>query len=67
VESSGLPDSTNAIGERIGPDAHYSLFEPPKVQREAARGQSLGRLLWIASAALLVVVLILAMLVALGF
>ena len=64
---SGLHESSKAIRERVGLDAQYAPFRPPRL-RDAPRptGQALGRVLWGASLILLIVVLALAMLVALG-
>jgi hypothetical protein len=64
---SGLHDASEAIRERVGLDAYYAPFKPPRLQdAPRPRGQLLGRLLWGASLVLLVAVLVLAMLVALG-
>jgi hypothetical protein len=64
---SGLHEASEAIRERVGRDAQYAPFRPPRL-RDAPRprGQPLGRLLWGASLILFIVVLALAMLVALG-
>ena len=64
---SGLHEASEAIRERVGLDAQYAPFRPPRL-RDAPRpsGQPFGRLLWVASLILLIVVLALAMLVALG-
>jgi hypothetical protein len=64
---SGLHEASDAIRERVGLDAHYAPFKPPRLQdAPRPRGQSLGLLLWGASLVLLIAVLVLAMLVALG-
>jgi hypothetical protein len=64
---SGLQEASEAIRERIGLDAHYAPFKPPRLQdAQRPRGQPLSRLLWGASLVLLIVVLVLALLVALG-
>jgi hypothetical protein len=64
---SGLHEASEALRERVGPDAHYAPFTPPRLQdAPRPRGRPLGRLLWRASLALLIVVLVLALLVALG-
>jgi len=63
----GLGEASEAIRERIGLDAEYSPFKPPWSQGASGpRGHLLGRLLWGASLVLLIVVLVLALLVALG-
>jgi len=69
VTSFGLSDSARAIRRRIGPDARYAVFVPPEVHNDGARPHrwSVGRMLWVASIALLAGVLVLAVLVALGF
>jgi hypothetical protein len=64
---SGLQEASEAIRERVGLDAHYAPFKVPRLEdAPRPRGQQLGRLLWGASLGLLIVVLVLAMLVALG-
>jgi hypothetical protein len=67
VRSSGLRVRADAIRERIGSDASYSSFTPPSVRAAERRGRRWERRLWAASLALLVVVLVLALLVALGY
>jgi hypothetical protein len=64
---SGLREVSEAIRKRVGLEAYYSPFRPPRL-RDAPwpRGKPLGRLLWGASLILLIVVLVLALLVALG-
>jgi hypothetical protein len=67
---SSLRQSAEALSERIGADANYSSFVLPAVseaERSAPSGRpSMLRLLWLASLALFLVVLILAALVGLG-
>lgn len=69
MTSFGLSDSAKAIHQRIGPNARYGVFSPPEVRNDAARPPKwrVGRMLWLASVALLAIVLVLAVLVALGF
>jgi hypothetical protein len=65
----GQRESANAIRERIGSDARYSPFVPPRVgDAHAGRvaSQRIDRVLWIASLVLFVFVVLLAVLVALG-
>ncbi len=64
----GQRESADAIRERIGPRARYSLFVPPRVSVAPPRplSQRIGRVLWIASLVLFVCVVILAVLVAVG-
>jgi hypothetical protein len=67
---SGRRESADVIRARIGPDAHYSRFKPPSMNDEAPRAEQQwpwGRLLLGASLVSLVVVLVVAALVALGF
>ena len=66
--SSGLNDSAKAIRERVGPDARYAVFVPPRGHDDTKplRAPRVGRLLWLISLVLLVIVLILAALVVLG-
>jgi hypothetical protein len=67
MASSGLADAARAIRERVGPDARYSPFIPPRVRyTPPPPRRRLDRLLWTASLVLLLVVLLLALLVALG-
>jgi len=63
---SGLHDASEAIRERVGLDAHYAPFKPPRLQDAPRPRGQLGRLLWGVSLVLLIAVLVLAMLVALG-
>jgi hypothetical protein len=70
---SGLRRSGEVIRERIGPDATYPSFVRPSVinaerppTTPPVSGFRVLRLLWLASLALFVVVVILAVLVALG-
>jgi hypothetical protein len=68
--SFGLAEAAEAIRKRVGSDARYSSFVPPRpddVPPAARRGPQLLRLLWTAALLLLIVVLVLAVLVALGF
>ena len=69
MTSFGLSDSAKAIRQRIGRDARYAVFVPPEVHKDAARLRkwSVGRMLWLTSVALLALVVVLAVLVALGF
>jgi hypothetical protein len=68
--SSSLRRSAQALSDRIGADARYSSFAPPtlrKAEPHARPGRfTILRLLWLASLALFILVLILAALVALG-
>jgi len=69
--ASGLRQSAEALRERIGPSASYTSFVRPSIsdvepRQRRSRGTTLLRLLWRASLALLVVVLILAVVVAFG-
>jgi hypothetical protein len=67
----GSREGAEAIRERIGPDARYSTFVPPRVPGDTTqpkrRRSWIVRLLWCASLISLAVVLVLAALVALGF
>jgi len=67
----GSREGAEAIRERIGPDARYSTFVPPRMRGgtiQPKRQRSwVVRLLWCASLITLAVVLVLAALVALGF
>jgi hypothetical protein len=68
MSSSELGESANAIRDRVGPDARYSGFTPPPVHggAPAPARRWLGRVLWTTSLVLLIIVLVLALLVALG-
>ena len=67
MASYGLGDAARAILERIGPNARYSSFIPPRGgYTPPLPRRRLERLLWTASLILLVVLLLLALLVALG-
>jgi hypothetical protein len=67
----GRPEGAEAIRERIGPDARYPDFVPPRVAHShpplPKQQRPWARLLWYASLLSLAVVLVLALLVALGF
>ena len=63
----GLADAAEALRERVGRGARYSLFTPPSVPRDdRSQRRRWERLLWAVSLILLVVVLVLAVLVAVG-
>lgn len=67
---SGRREGAEAIRERIGPDARYSTFVPPRVRGETSQPEHhspWGKWLWFASLLSLAAVLVLAALVALGF
>jgi hypothetical protein len=67
---SGRREGAEALRERIGPDARYSTFVPPRVRGDTSQPKQerpWGRLLWGASLLSLAVVFVLAVLVALGF
>jgi hypothetical protein len=68
MASYGLVDAARAILERVGPNARYSSFIPPSgdYTPPLPRQRPLERLIWTASLILLVLVLLLALLVALG-
>jgi hypothetical protein len=67
----GRPEGAEAIRERIGPDARYPVFVPPRAarfDRPLPKQQwPWVRWLWLAALLDLAVVLVLAALVALGF
>jgi hypothetical protein len=70
MSSFGLREAAQALQKRVGKDARYSSFVPPRkggiapvARREPDR---VLRLLWASSLALLVVVLVIAVLVAVG-
>ena len=67
ARSSGLRATADAIRARIGSDACYSSFTPPSVRDLETRGRRWEGLLRATCLALLVVVLVLAALVALGY
>jgi len=65
----GLAEAAEAIRERVGRGARYSFFTPPNVARDdppRSQRRRWERLVWAASLILLVVVLVLAVLVAVG-
>jgi hypothetical protein len=68
---SGLREGAEAIRERIGPDARYSTFVPPRLAHSDGtlpkQQWPWVRWLWVAALLNLAVVLVLAALVALGF
>jgi hypothetical protein len=67
---SGRREGAEAIRERIGPDARYTIFVPPRVHGDRSQpAQQWPSLRWLWGAALLIlsVVLVLAALVVLGF
>jgi hypothetical protein len=67
---SGRREGAEAIRERIGPDAQYSTFVPPRVTRydgPLTKQWPWVRWLWVAALLSLAIVLVLAALVALGF
>jgi hypothetical protein len=67
---SGRREGAEVLEKRIGPNAQYSTFVPPRVRGDTFRPEqkwTMGRLLWGASLLSLAVVLVLAALVALGF
>lgn len=67
MPTSALRESANAIRERVGPRARYSRFIPPDVSEAApSADRRLGRVLWAASLVLASVVVVLALIVALG-
>jgi hypothetical protein len=67
----GRPEGAEAIRERIGPDARYPVFVPPRAARSdrplLKQQWPWVRWLWLAALLDLAVVLVLAALVALGF
>jgi hypothetical protein len=70
VALTGRREGAEAIRERIGPDAHYPTFVPQSVRVDASgphQGWPWARLLWYACLLSLAIVLVLAVLVALGF
>jgi hypothetical protein len=67
MPSFGLGDSASAIRKRIGPNARYTSYTPPElIAPLRARRRPWDRFLWSASLVLLFIVLVLAVLVALG-
>jgi hypothetical protein len=67
MASFGLADAADAIRERVGPGARYSSFMRPRLRHTSTPPRRRwGSLLWRVSLLLLVVVLVLAVLVALG-
>jgi hypothetical protein len=66
VATFGLSDAAEAIRDRIGRNARYSIFVPPSVGDDRQPRRSWDRWLWWASLCLLFIVLVLAVLVALG-
>ena len=67
MPSFGQRESADAIRARVGPGARYSSYAAPQIADHARRpSRTLGRILWGASLALFIVVLIAALLVALG-
>jgi hypothetical protein len=65
MASFGLAEAAQAIRERIGRDARYSYYTPPRV-RNAHRHRRWERILLATALFLLLAVLVLAALVALG-
>jgi hypothetical protein len=63
----GLAEAAEALRERVGRGARYPFFTPPNVARDdRSQRRRWERLLWAASLILLAVVLVLAVLVAVG-
>jgi hypothetical protein len=68
MPSFGRPGAAEAIHKRVGSDASYPLFTPPRVSGETPRSnwRRFERLLWVIALILFVVVLVLSLLVVLG-